>query len=77
VAYSYGVPPRKKQSPTQISVALREAVAAAPDSLRSLAADTGIDVSHLSRWMRGERDLTLAHVDALCARLGLRLARRN
>ena len=52
---------------------LRQAVRATGQSLNRLAADAGLDSGRLSRFMRGERDLTFAAAAKLCECLGLKL----
>lgn len=52
---------------------LREAISASGFSLNKLGQQAGIDQSRLSRFMRGERDLTLAAAARLCNVLGLGL----
>src|SRR5262249_19080081 len=53
---------------------LREAIKQSGESLNQLAGRTGVDRARLSRFVRGERGLSLAAVDELCRVLGLRLA---
>jgi transcriptional regulator with XRE-family HTH domain len=50
---------------------LREAVKASGRSLGQLARESGVDPSRLSRFLRGERDLTLEATGKLCGVLGL------
>lgn len=63
------------QTATTVTAQLRAEVQKSGASLVSIAEATGIHVSHLSRWLRGERGLTGVHVDALSDYLGLRLVR--
>ena len=56
-----------------MAVLLKEAIQASGLSLNQLGQRAGIDHSRLSRFVRGERDLTLDTVDKLCQVLGLRL----
>lgn len=56
--------------------ALREAIDASGLALTELQRRTGVDRSQLSRFMRGERSLTLQSVDSLADELGLRLVYR-
>jgi transcriptional regulator with XRE-family HTH domain len=53
---------------------LREAIRQSGRSLNQLAADSGVDKSRLSRFLRGERDLTLTATAILCEKLGLHLS---
>ncbi|MDX1632893.1 MAG: helix-turn-helix transcriptional regulator [Thermoanaerobaculia bacterium] len=55
---------------------LREAIDASGLPLTELQRRTGVDRSQLSRFMRGERSLTLQSVDSLADELGLRLVYR-
>lgn len=61
---------KAKQRPT-ISQALREHIRDSGVSLRGLALCTSVDNAILSRFMRGERAVTLATVDRLADALGL------
>ena len=49
----------------------RRSIQASGLSLSELARRSGVDHSRLSRFVRGERDLTLDAVDRLCAVLGV------
>jgi DNA-binding phage protein len=53
---------------------LRDAIARSGRSLNQLAQDAGVSDSQLSRFMRGERTLTMETAAALCRALGLHLA---
>jgi transcriptional regulator with XRE-family HTH domain len=59
---------------TTIERQLREAIAASGQSYRQLAAASAVDNGRLSRFMRGERGLTVEAVGRLCQALGLQLA---
>ena len=60
---------------------LRAAIAADGRSLSQLARDCGagshVDAPRLSRFVRGERGLSLEAVDRLCLALGLELVARR
>jgi len=56
-----------------VSDALKAAIEGGELSLRQLAARTGVDAGRLSRFLRGQRELTSGAVDALCVELGLSL----
>lgn len=60
----------------RITTVLREAIEASGLALTELQRRTGVDRSQLSRFLRGERSLTLRSMDALAAELGLRLVYR-
>jgi hypothetical protein len=53
---------------------IRQAVRDSGRSLNQLSKESGVNVSRLSRFMRGERTLTLPAGLDLCAALGLQLA---
>jgi transcriptional regulator with XRE-family HTH domain len=54
---------------------LRQAVRDSGQSLNQLAERTGVDSGRLSRFMRGERDLTLSATTRICEALGLQLCK--
>jgi transcriptional regulator with XRE-family HTH domain len=56
-----------------VSEQLRQAIANAPMNRHQIAEKTGIADSVLSRFVRGERGLTLESVDKLAAYFGLEL----
>lgn len=62
--------------PGHITSALREAIEASGLPLAELQRRTGVDRSQLSRFLRGERSLTVRSMDALATELGLRLVYR-
>jgi transcriptional regulator with XRE-family HTH domain len=53
--------------------AIRRACKQSSASQYRIAKDTGIDKSALSRFVSGERGLSMENVDALCRYLGLEL----
>jgi transcriptional regulator with XRE-family HTH domain len=53
---------------------LRQAIRSSGESLNQLGERSGLDSARLSRFMRGERDLTLSAAEKLCDVLGLHLA---
>jgi transcriptional regulator with XRE-family HTH domain len=53
---------------------LREAIRKSGESLNQLGERSGLDSARLSRFMRGERDLTLSAAEKLCQALGLELS---
>lgn len=53
---------------------LKEAIRGSGQSLNKLAKESGVGSDRLSRFMRGERDLTLTAAEKVCVALGLRLA---
>ena len=68
-----GEPMAKKSSSPAVTARLREAILASGLSLSELGRQAGLDHARLSRFVRGERDLTLDSVDKLCRVLGLQL----
>ena len=52
---------------------LKEAIAASGKTLVELSQTTDVSPSQLSRFLRGERDLTFASAARVCEALGLRL----
>ncbi len=63
----------KKQS-GKLTDQLRAAVAGCGMSLGELARATGVDKSALSRFVNGERGLSMEGIDAIGEVLGLRIA---
>jgi transcriptional regulator with XRE-family HTH domain len=53
---------------------LRDAIRQDGRSLNQIGKASGVDAARLSRFMRGERDLTLEAADKVCQVLHLRLA---
>jgi plasmid maintenance system antidote protein VapI len=58
-----------------LSEQLRQAIRDDGRTLGQLARATGVDTPRLSRFVRGQRRLTLPAVDAVAAALGLRLVK--
>jgi transcriptional regulator with XRE-family HTH domain len=56
---------------------LQEAIRRSGESLSQLAVTCGVDSGRLSRFMRGERDLTLRAAERVCEALHLRLTSIN
>jgi transcriptional regulator with XRE-family HTH domain len=54
---------------------VREGIRSSGQSLNELGKKAGIDHGRLSRFVRGERDLTLSAAARLCAVLGLQLVK--
>lgn len=59
--------------PPELVAQLRQAIEASGQSLNQLSQVCGVDRGRLSRFMRGERDLTLFAAGRLCEVLGLKL----
>jgi transcriptional regulator with XRE-family HTH domain len=59
----------------QLVAKLRQAIQESGHSLNQLSAECGVDRGRLSRFMRGERDLTFAAAALLCEALGLDLVK--
>lgn len=55
----------------KISEIIRRELIEQPDSLRTLAARCGVDHTQLSRFMRGERGLSITAIDSIGEALGL------
>jgi transcriptional regulator with XRE-family HTH domain len=62
---------------TQLTDQIREALGQTGRSLNQLSSQCGIDRGRLSRFLRGERDLTLTAASALCGTLGLFLTAKK
>jgi transcriptional regulator with XRE-family HTH domain len=60
-------------APHDIQKQLREAIAASGLSLNQLGEKSGVSDGQLSRFMRGERTLTMETASPLCRVLGLEL----
>ena len=63
----------KKQQPESMADQLRQAIRDSGQSLGKLGVTTGVDKGGISRFLRGERDLTAAAFEKLCLAMGLRL----
>ena len=66
--------PRKKRLPT-ISEQLLEAVQGCGMSAQALGARCGVSQPIITRWIAGERGITIATADKLAACLGMELTR--
>jgi plasmid maintenance system antidote protein VapI len=64
---------KRRKAPTSLSDQLRELIATAGLSVYELARDAGVDRSVLSRFLAGQRTITLETADRLAAVLKLRL----
>ncbi len=65
------------QSMTTISKALADAIRRSGLSLRAIELQTGVARAQVSRFVNGERSLTLPAVDALAKLLGLELVQTS
>lgn len=61
----------------EIEQQLREAISSSGQSLNQLGQAAGVSDAQLSRFMRGERTLTLETVGRLCQVLGLHFCRKG
>ena len=66
--------PRPAKDRPDVQSQLRRAIAASGSSLNQLEKAAKVHRAQLSRFVRGERSLTLAAAARVCAHLGLRLA---
>lgn len=62
---------RGMETITEIEKQLRDAIQANGQSLNQLGTASGVDAGRLSRFMRGERGLSIEAVGRLCQALGL------
>jgi plasmid maintenance system antidote protein VapI len=69
-----GIEMTKKKLDSDLADCLRQRIAASGLSLYKLGKVSGVDESRLSRFMRGERDLTLAGAAQICKFLGITFA---
>lgn len=65
------------ESTNEIESQLREAISSSGQSLNQLGQAAGVNDAQLSRFMRGERTLTLETVGRLCQVLGLQFCRKD
>ena len=61
--------------PQTLADQLRQAIEHSGVTLYKLSQDSGVDRSQLSRFMRGERDMSLLVTDKVCQVLGLRFCK--
>ncbi len=66
-----------RRLPKTISEQLRWHILRSGESTYALEKATGVSNASVGRFLRGERGLNTASVDALCAHLGLKLARAD
>lgn len=66
-----------KQRMTLVSEQLKQAIEDSGQTRYAIANACGIDHGHFSRFMAGERGLSLDTLDRLCRHLGLELVRRD
>jgi transcriptional regulator with XRE-family HTH domain len=66
-----------KSDPLSMTDTVKKAIKDSGMSLNALARATGVQVSSLSRFMRGEQDLVFGAVQSLAAVLGLELHRTS
>jgi transcriptional regulator with XRE-family HTH domain len=64
---------KKKVKGQSMSDRLREAIKSSGLTLKQLWDKSGVDQGRLSRFLRGERDLTLTSAEKLFSALGMRL----
>lgn len=66
---------RKEQQKLPLAVELQRVILESGMSLNQLGQQTGVSQGQLSRFVRGDRTLTLPAVDKLCRFFGLKLVR--
>lgn len=72
------MPRKQKRGATTLIEQLREAIAESVEdgqSLNELSRKTGVHVSRISRFVRGERSIDVAAASAICRALGYALAK--
>ncbi len=69
--------PNGVQGATGLASQLKDYIRESGQSLRELSKNSGVDRGQLSRFLRGERDLTGASIERICQALDLRLAPRK
>lgn len=76
--YFHVMPPGRKSAPgalsREVAAILTEAWEASGMKQAELGARAGISQSQVSKYLRGERVLTVDELDALCSTLGLKIA---
>jgi transcriptional regulator with XRE-family HTH domain len=72
-----GRQPGRKRGGGGLVEQLKEAVTTSGLSLYRLAADSGVAASQLSRFLRGETNLSLGAAERVCRLLGLELVRKK
>jgi transcriptional regulator with XRE-family HTH domain len=68
---------RKAEEVPGLVEQLKEAIRQHPGSLNQLGIASGVDTSQLSRFIRGQRNLSLESAEKLCQFLHLRLTREE
>jgi transcriptional regulator with XRE-family HTH domain len=67
--------PVRKRNPPDLVEQIREAIIKSGQSLSELSRLTGVHVSRISRFVRGERSIDVAAASAICQVLGYGLAK--
>ena len=67
---------KKEQSEAPLAVELQQIILGSGMSLNQLGKETGVSQAQLSRFVRGNRTLTLPAVDKICSFFGLKLVRK-
>jgi hypothetical protein len=68
---------KKREEEPGLIEQLREQIRKDDRSLNQLGKDTGVDASRLSRFLRGERGLSIEAIDSLFKVLRLNIVRRD
>ena len=68
---------KKEQQEVPLAVELQQAILRSGLSLNQLGKQTGVSQAQLSRFVRGDRTLTLPAVDKICRFFGLKLMKET
>jgi len=68
---------KRKSKKTAVSEQLRQAIEDCGQSRYAICKSLGLDQGQLSKFMHGQRGLSLETVDRLCAHLGLELRQQS
>ena len=71
------MPKRKRKRKSKLSDQLRQAIERSGQSRYAICKALGLDQGQLSKFMHGERGLSLAALDRLCAYLNLELRSKS
>lgn len=68
---------KKPKKPQRVSDQLRSAIEASSETRYAISQATGVDQAVLSKFVHGERGVSLDTFDVLCEHLGLELKPRH